>query len=196
VFAKFEMRMKMRSLLTALTFGNPDELAARDARIAESLRNALADKPGLWLAFVATEDEPNVEVDVPGVKLAFPLVASDNLTMDFYVSDADEPTFVKSHLLLLEPDLTDPNWKMVPRSGLMDGSVRGALVPALGYSRKFQRLGRGAGFYDRYLAENRILKIGVVFAEQLVEELPTEPHDIAVDAVITDQEVLWKLAAV
>jgi 5,10-methenyltetrahydrofolate synthetase len=188
--------MKMKRLLTDLLLGRPDDLAARDARIADSIRQALADKPGLWLAYVATEDEPNVEVIVPGVQLAFPRVGADNRTMEFYSTDASEPTFVKSNLLLLEPDPTDPNWKIVPRSGLIDGLVRGALVPALGYSRKFQRLGRGAGFYDRYLNENRILKIGVVFAEQLVDELPTEPHDVAVDAVITDQEVLWKLAAV
>ena len=196
MFAKFEWRMKLKRLLTEKITRDPADVASRDARIAESLRAALSDKPGLWLAYVATEDEPNVEVAVPGVKLAFPRVGNDNMTMEFYTSDSDEPNFVKSNLLLLEPDPSDPDWKVVPRSALVDGTVRGALVPALGYSRQFQRLGRGAGFYDRYLNENRILKIGVVFAEQLVDELPTEPHDVAVDAVITDQAVLWKLAAV
>lgn len=192
MFSKFEWRMKMKRLLTERLGGNPAEITARDERVADGIRSALADKPGLWLAYVATKGEPNVKVAVPGVTMAFPRVHSDNVTMEFYVNDTDEPRFVKSHRLLHEPDQTDPNWKAVPRAALMDGSIRGALVPALAYSRKFQRLGRGAGFYDRYLKKNRILKIGVVFAEQLVDELPTEPHDIAVDAVITDQEVLWK----
>ena len=40
----------------------------------------------------------------------------------------------------------------------------------------------------------QIFKIGVAFAEQLVDELPVEPHDIGVDAVITDRDVLWKVS--
>ena len=49
------------------------------------------------------------------------------------------------------------------------------------------RLGRGRGYYDRYMSRRgfRATKIGVCFAEQIVEHIPAEPHDIAVDTVVS-----------
>lgn len=62
------------------------------------------------------------------------------------------------------------------------------IVPGLGFTRAGARLGRGAGFYDRFLAqETRRAKLcGFAFSEQLLDELPIEAHDIQMDAVITD----------
>lgn len=59
------------------------------------------------------------------------------------------------------------------------------VVPAVAYDRRGNRLGRGKGFYDRLLSEARATKIGVGYEFQLVDELPTEPHDVPVDYVIT-----------
>jgi len=55
-------------------------------------------------------------------------------------------------------------------------------------SREIIRLGRGGGFYDRLLAhpELRAKKIGVCFDAQIFPELPREPHDCLMDAVITE----------
>jgi len=66
------------------------------------------------------------------------------------------------------------------------------IVPALAYDRTGARLGRGGGFYDRFLAEPgiRAVTCGLGFAEQLVDELPTDRHDRAVDILVTDKEVL------
>jgi 5-formyltetrahydrofolate cyclo-ligase len=64
------------------------------------------------------------------------------------------------------------------------------LVPGVAFSRRGQRLGRGRGFYDRYLESFKGLKIGICFEEQLVDSLPVEPHDISVDAVVTDGEIV------
>lgn len=62
------------------------------------------------------------------------------------------------------------------------------LVPGLAFTASGQRLGRGGGYYDRLfrLPTSGPLKIGVSFAFQLLERLPIEPHDVAVDLVITD----------
>lgn len=59
------------------------------------------------------------------------------------------------------------------------------VVPAVAYDRRGNRLGRGKGFYDRLLAETRASKIGIGYEFQLLESLPTEPHDIPMDVVIT-----------
>ena len=60
-----------------------------------------------------------------------------------------------------------------------------ALVPGLGFDARGQRLGRGKGHYDRLLAGFTGMKIGVAFDFQIVAEVPREPHDIALDAVVT-----------
>lgn len=65
-----------------------------------------------------------------------------------------------------------------------------ALIPGLGFDPSCRRLGRGAGFYDRWI-ESRlacdppITLVGVCFDEQLVERIPTDPHDQRMDLVIT-----------
>lgn len=60
-----------------------------------------------------------------------------------------------------------------------------ALVPGLGFDARGHRLGRGKGHYDRLLAGFTGMKIGVAFDFQIVADVPREPHDIALDAVVT-----------
>lgn len=57
------------------------------------------------------------------------------------------------------------------------------LLPALAFDRNCYRLGYGKGFYDRLLAGSNIPTLGVGFREQLIEQLPKEKHDIALDAL-------------
>ncbi len=59
------------------------------------------------------------------------------------------------------------------------------IVPAVAYDRRGNRLGRGKGFYDRLLSSAKATKIGIGYEFQLVDELPTESHDVPVDYVIT-----------
>lgn len=63
------------------------------------------------------------------------------------------------------------------------------VVPGLGFTARGERMGRGGGWYDRFLARRRAdcVAIGVCFSEQLVGELPVEDHDVPVDVVVTDQ---------
>ena len=68
------------------------------------------------------------------------------------------------------------------------------LVPALAVDHHGRRLGRGAGFYDRALAAlaahgRRPTTCAVVFADELLPEVPTEPHDEPVDLVLTEAGV-------
>jgi len=63
------------------------------------------------------------------------------------------------------------------------------IVPGLAFTAGGGRLGQGGGWYDRFLAAVRpeCTTIGVCFAEQVVDELPLEPHDVRVDVVVTDE---------
>jgi len=60
-----------------------------------------------------------------------------------------------------------------------------ALVPGVGFDAAGHRLGRGRGYYDRLLAEAAGTRCGVAFDEQVVEEIPAEPHDVALNCIIT-----------
>ncbi len=59
------------------------------------------------------------------------------------------------------------------------------ILPGLSFTLSGERLGRGKGYYDRFLAAaNKSYKIGICFREQLAPTLPTEEHDIKCDKVI------------
>jgi 5-formyltetrahydrofolate cyclo-ligase len=65
------------------------------------------------------------------------------------------------------------------------------LVPGLAFTRDGRRLGQGGGFYDRFLPSLRpdCITLGVCFAEQVVDDLPSEEHDWVLHAVLTDRDV-------
>lgn len=66
------------------------------------------------------------------------------------------------------------------------------LLPGLFFTREGARLGRGGGFFDRYLKRTSAatLRVGVALEWQLVDSLPLEPHDQRMDWLITEQRVI------
>ena len=70
--------------------------------------------------------------------------------------------------------------------------VAAIVLPARGLARDGARLGRGAGYYDRLLAEAspEIVLIGVVLSWQVYDVLPVDPHDVPVAMVVTERETL------
>jgi 5-formyltetrahydrofolate cyclo-ligase len=63
------------------------------------------------------------------------------------------------------------------------------VVPGLGFSEKGYRIGRGMGFYDRFLAQPEFIgtSCGLAFEEQIVPELPVLDHDIPLSMLVTDR---------
>jgi 5-formyltetrahydrofolate cyclo-ligase len=59
------------------------------------------------------------------------------------------------------------------------------LVPGVAFDSHGRRLGRGKGFYDQLLAFVRGTKCGVAFDEQIVPEIPIEPHDVRLNCILT-----------
>lgn len=72
-------------------------------------------------------------------------------------------------------------------------SLDALLIPLVGFDARGNRLGMGAGFYDRALAQRRgrrPLAIGVAFADQQTEALPVDPWDQPLDYIVTDAGVI------
>ena len=61
-------------------------------------------------------------------------------------------------------------------------------VPGIAYDTEGFRLGRGGGFYDRFLslAPTELPRIGLMFAQQMVPLVPREPHDHPLQTIITE----------
>lgn len=66
------------------------------------------------------------------------------------------------------------------------------LVPARAFDASGGRLGRGAGYYDRFMCKPgfRAFLCGAAFEEQIIGEVPREPHDVPVQMVVTDVRVI------
>lgn len=65
------------------------------------------------------------------------------------------------------------------------------LVPGLLFDLKGYRLGRGGGYYDRFLAGLRALRIGLLFSPFLVPELPRDPWDLPMQILVSDEGIHW-----
>lgn len=68
------------------------------------------------------------------------------------------------------------------------------LVPLAAFDRRCRRIGYGAGFYDRTLADLRkrrvVIAVGIGFAVQEIEAVPVDEHDQRLDLVLTERETI------
>ena len=65
-----------------------------------------------------------------------------------------------------------------------------AIIPGVGFDRQLNRLGRGKAYYDRLLPRLSAYFIGVCFSFQLKEKIPIESHDLPMDCVISENEII------
>ena len=105
-------------------------------------------------------------------KIILPTVVGDDIVPVEY---AKETTFAVGDFNILEP-------QNEPYIGDFDLIV----VPGVAFDRQGNRLGRGKGYYDRFLCQHlNVKRIGICFDFQLVSEVPAEPFDIRMDEVIS-----------
>ncbi|QVK21173.1 5-formyltetrahydrofolate cyclo-ligase [Mycoplasmatota bacterium] len=62
-------------------------------------------------------------------------------------------------------------------------------IPGSVYDKNGYRIGYGKGYYDKYLMNRDIVKIGVCFDFQVVDNIPKEDHDVRLDLLITDKKI-------
>ncbi len=101
-----------------------------------------------------------------------------------------EMTFRRVHSLV-KTELVPNKWgiyepdRRLPSGRGEDFSRPLMLLPGVAFTGDGRRLGRGGGFYDRYLEKDRgnLILAGTAYPCQIVDELPAEPHDILMDKV-------------
>jgi len=69
------------------------------------------------------------------------------------------------------------------------------LVPLLAFDKKFNRLGYGGGFYDRYIEKieikKKVLKVGFAFSFQELKQVPVNNYDKKLDLIITERGLIF-----
>ncbi|CAM2743187.1 5-formyltetrahydrofolate cyclo-ligase [Legionella steigerwaltii] len=114
----------------------------------------------------------------------FPVLNEENSTLSFLPASSDTP-FQKNRYGIAEPAV-DPNLSIpVEELDL-------ALVPLVAFDVRCNRLGMGAGYYDRtFKGKENCPLIGVAYQFQRVDYLEPEPWDIQLNAVITQRAIYW-----
>jgi 5-formyltetrahydrofolate cyclo-ligase len=154
---------------------------AAAAAVATALLRGLA-RARVFAAYVPEEEEPGhgrlpAAFTRLGARVLLPVVPAGGQELTWAV---DTGRLAPGRFGLLEP--------VGPRLGpTAVGTADIVVVPALAVSRDGVRLGRGGGYYDRALRHARpgAVLVAVVFDDELLDELPVEPHDQRVTAVVT-----------
>lgn len=180
---KDEIRSKMRARRKSVS---PEvralagkELSKRLLKENREFGAVLAEK-GLIAVYLASKEEIDLsEFITAALSGGCELVAPRWNGTDYELVHLDDlNTLVKGPHGILEP----------PKGEVMrPEDVRAWLVPGLAFTKEGGRLGYGGGWYDRLLdkASANSPKIGIAYDFQLVNELPSEPHDVRLTDIVS-----------
>ena len=162
----------------------PDEIRRRSAIACGYLLERYAN-PGTVMAYLALPGELDPAGAIAmwrarGVTVAAPRVDWESRSMTPAALTGGREQLVETRHGLREPGPDAPELAIEQISLL--------IVPGLAFTACKARLGRGGGFYDRFLSrlDAATVTVGLVLSCQIVDEIPIEPHDRGVGAVITE----------
>lgn len=173
-------KKELRKYIKELKHSMPDDLRQKESlSICEAI---LADEhigsTQCVMAYYPLPDEPDIvpaitELYRRGKHVLLPAVAGENIELREFNAKGklDEGAY---HIL--EPR---------QHSALSPHNIDVVLVPGVAFTADGKRLGRGKGYYDRFLPQTlNAWKIGIAFPFQLVDEIETDAYDCPVDQVI------------
>ena len=174
---KADLRRQIQQIKRQFT---PQQLEELSLLVISSLRPLLAEAQTI-MAYYSLPDEVNThalidELVAEGKTVLLPKVTgADTMELRRYTGRAD---LQEGAYHILEP-VGEPFTDL--------SAIDLILVPGLAFDAAGHRLGRGRGYYDRFLhSKNRpyCVKIGVCFDFQKVDDVPVDAHDLAMDKVV------------
>lgn len=178
--SKVEIRRSLREVRALLGVERRAELSAAVVRRLEQLPLVgMARCLGVYAAMAEEVDLRALCLArwARGAMTAFPRTAEGGW-MEFGVVERSD-RLRPGRFGILEPDET-----------CLPAQLTCVLVPGVAFDRAGGRIGMGAGFYDRYLADHpEVPAVGVAFGCQVVERVPMEAHDRRMDVLVTDAMV-------
>ena len=108
-------------------------------------------------------------------------VVKKNFDMDFYNFSFNDPLIVNRY------GIPEPQKNKIVYPDII-------LIPMVGFDKNLNRLGYGGGYYDRIIEKlmkkKKILKIGLAFSKQKINNLPISKHDKKMDYIVTEKYIL------
>lgn len=179
-----------REVAARLAEISPEELAGRGRRAAERLRSAPEFRRARSsLLYAAMPDEIDTAALIDEL-----LAAGKSVFLPVCHETRGEMRAVR--IADRAHDLAEGRYGIrEPRPGLpaaAPGEIDFVLVPGRAFDRNGQRLGRGAGFYDRFLSGDAsgAFRAALALDAQVFPEVPAGPHDRPVDLVATESELI------
>jgi 5-formyltetrahydrofolate cyclo-ligase len=114
-----------------------------------------------------------------GLAVAYPRVVAGDRRLAFHRASPTE--LAPGTFGLLEPPASAP---VVPPHAFAV-----VVLPGLAFDRRGNRLGWGQGHYDATLADAQVLRVGLAYESQLVDQLPADEHDVPVHLIATEVAV-------
>lgn len=179
---KKELRTEIKNKISCLS-----EEYKKDS--SEKIARAVIPSPEFSRAqsvfiYVSTENEPDtsliIEEALKSGKCVFvPKCIGKGIMIPVEITR--DTVFIKGYMGISEPRDYDREIKITE----IDLSV----IPCLSANFKGERLGHGAGFYDRFLVKVKTVKMCLCFSELISPEIPTDEYDIIMNAVITENGI-------
>jgi 5-formyltetrahydrofolate cyclo-ligase len=118
-----------------------------------------------------------------GKRIVVPYCVDNELEL-FWLQSMDE--LATGAFKILEPR---PELRSLPSKRVVAEELDLVMVPGVAFDRRGARMGHGFGYYDRLLqhARSDAPLVALAFECQLFPEIPTEPHDILMDLILTEQ---------
>ncbi len=138
------------------------------------------DSKKYWAAYRAFKSEANPTAVSLKVDISWCYPVVDGEVLSFYSNE--NQTWSLNQYQIEEPALK------TKRIELSD--IEGILLPGIAFDLKGQRLGSGKAFYDKTLKNYSGIKVGVAYSVQITESLPSSEHDIPVDVIVTEKEIV------
>ena len=156
---------------------NDEKMLQATLLCSAALEHPLVQSARVVALFSPLPDEPDVSplIDILYEKCTVVLPRINGDTMEFY---AYSPHSMECGSYgISEPQGDEP---------VAPNEVDIMLVPGVSFTSDGCRLGRGKGFYDKYMSmeDFRAYKLGVCFLQQLVDVIPVEEHDIRMDEIL------------
>lgn len=184
--AKHELRLEMRQRRSRVADAARTVLQERLPSFLDASLTEPGDRGRLaaMALYAAKDDEAPCDSLlelVVGGSVAYPRVV-DKQNLAFHRVSGPQDLSVGT-FDVLEPPPESPV--------VLPGTLKLIVIPGLAFDRTGGRLGWGAGYYDAALPKHPdALRVGVAYSTQLIDAVPTEAWDVAVDLIITEEGVI------
>ena len=161
-----------------------DEILEKSGKIKERLFNlGVYKKSKTVMFFVSFKNEVNTHSIIKEA------LKSKNVVVPKIVQNEIEPSIIIDFENLVEGKFGI--FEPIEIMRIAYKNIDAVLVPGIVFDKNGHRIGYGFGYYDKFLRKvPKAAKIGLAFDFQVVDNIPKEEHDVAVDFIVTDERII------